>query len=98
MHEVWHNGTEQRIVLIVDIWHPELTFAQREATITDRDSLSVFRQAPGKHVLHRLRREQKQQVNPRDEDDDEDDDVSEVEKRTGKQGRSRVQMISDRKA
>jgi aspartate beta-hydroxylase len=24
-HEVWHNGTTTRLVLIVDVWHPELT-------------------------------------------------------------------------
>ncbi|KAJ8972011.1 hypothetical protein NQ317_000657 [Molorchus minor] len=24
-HEVWHNGTDLRLVLIVDVWHPELT-------------------------------------------------------------------------
>lgn len=24
-HEVWHNGTELRLVLIVDFWHPELS-------------------------------------------------------------------------
>lgn len=24
-HEVWHNGTTPRLVLIVDMWHPELT-------------------------------------------------------------------------
>lgn len=24
-HEVWHNGTSTRLVLIVDVWHPELT-------------------------------------------------------------------------
>nr|XP_022915655.1 aspartyl/asparaginyl beta-hydroxylase isoform X2 [Onthophagus taurus] len=28
-HEVWHNGTEYRLVLIVDVWHPELTKAER---------------------------------------------------------------------
>lgn len=28
-HEVWHNGTESRIVLIVDVWHPELTDNER---------------------------------------------------------------------
>lgn len=28
-HEVWHNGTEPRLVLIVDIWHPELTEHER---------------------------------------------------------------------
>lgn len=24
-HEVWHNGPSYRLVLIVDLWHPELT-------------------------------------------------------------------------
>jgi len=24
-HEVWHEGTEKRIILIVDVWHPDLT-------------------------------------------------------------------------
>lgn len=28
-HEVWHNGTGTRIVLIVDLWHPELTPVER---------------------------------------------------------------------
>ncbi|XP_049541652.1 midasin-like isoform X3 [Anopheles darlingi] len=28
-HEVWHNGTATRLVLIVDFWHPELTESQR---------------------------------------------------------------------
>ncbi|XP_077297504.1 aspartyl beta-hydroxylase isoform X2 [Arctopsyche grandis] len=28
-HEVWHNGTTFRIVLIVDLWHPELTKEER---------------------------------------------------------------------
>ncbi|XP_055704081.1 aspartyl/asparaginyl beta-hydroxylase isoform X2 [Phlebotomus papatasi] len=30
-HEVWHNGTEVRLVLIVDIWHPDLSEAQRRS-------------------------------------------------------------------
>lgn len=29
-HEVWHNGTGGRLVLIVDIWHPELTEVERK--------------------------------------------------------------------
>lgn len=29
-HEVWHNGTAVRLVLIVDIWHPELTEHERK--------------------------------------------------------------------
>lgn len=28
-HEVWHNGTRPRLVLIVDLWHPDLTLEQR---------------------------------------------------------------------
>uniref|UniRef100_A0A182PNF1 Aspartyl/asparaginy/proline hydroxylase domain-containing protein n=1 Tax=Anopheles epiroticus TaxID=199890 RepID=A0A182PNF1_9DIPT len=28
-HEVWHNGTETRLVLVVDFWHPDLTESQR---------------------------------------------------------------------
>ncbi|RVE48277.1 hypothetical protein evm_007028 [Chilo suppressalis] len=28
-HEVWHNGTGTRLVLIVDVWHPHLTAAER---------------------------------------------------------------------
>lgn len=29
-HEVWHNGTDTRLVLIVDIWHPEITEEERK--------------------------------------------------------------------
>ncbi|XP_063548736.1 aspartyl/asparaginyl beta-hydroxylase isoform X2 [Cydia strobilella] len=28
-HEVWHNGTGSRLVLIVDVWHPDTTAAER---------------------------------------------------------------------
>ena len=28
-HEVWHNGTEFRLILIIDMWHPDLTDDQR---------------------------------------------------------------------
>ncbi|KAF9816101.1 hypothetical protein SFRURICE_003652 [Spodoptera frugiperda] len=30
-HEVWHNGTGTRLVLIVDVWHPDLTPAERRS-------------------------------------------------------------------
>ncbi|KAK3088658.1 hypothetical protein FSP39_022013 [Pinctada imbricata] len=29
-HEVWHDGKELRMVLIVDFWHPELTQRQKQ--------------------------------------------------------------------
>ena len=28
-HEVWHNGSTFRLILIVDFWHPDLTPRQR---------------------------------------------------------------------
>ncbi|XP_026841317.1 aspartyl/asparaginyl beta-hydroxylase isoform X2 [Drosophila persimilis] len=30
-HEVWHNGTRPRLVLILDMWHPDLTVSQRRS-------------------------------------------------------------------
>lgn len=30
-HEVWNKGTVTRLVLVIDIWHPELTSAEIEA-------------------------------------------------------------------
>lgn len=30
-HEVWHNGSDFRLVLIVDVWHPELTAHEKRA-------------------------------------------------------------------
>ena len=28
-HEVWHNGTETRLILIVDVWHPDIPKSRR---------------------------------------------------------------------
>ena len=28
-HEVWHRGVKTRLVLIVDLWHPDLTAKQK---------------------------------------------------------------------
>lgn len=28
-HEVWHTGSSYRLVLIIDLWHPELTAEER---------------------------------------------------------------------
>ena len=30
-HEVWHDGDSFRLVLIVDLWHPDLTEEQKES-------------------------------------------------------------------
>ena len=32
-HEVWHEGNSLRLVLIVDVWHPELT-AREKSTLS----------------------------------------------------------------
>ena len=29
-HEVWHNGSDPRAVLILDFWHPQLPAAERD--------------------------------------------------------------------
>lgn len=29
-HEVWHRGDSYRLVLIVDVWHPDLTETERK--------------------------------------------------------------------
>ncbi|XP_066259033.1 aspartyl/asparaginyl beta-hydroxylase isoform X2 [Euwallacea similis] len=30
-HEVWHNGSDFRLVLIIDVWHPKLTVAEKRS-------------------------------------------------------------------
>nr|CAD7586508.1 unnamed protein product [Timema genevievae] len=30
-HEVWHNGSTMRLVLIIDVWHPELTDQEKKS-------------------------------------------------------------------
>ncbi|XP_066158756.1 aspartyl/asparaginyl beta-hydroxylase isoform X2 [Euwallacea fornicatus] len=30
-HEVWHNGSDFRLVLIIDVWHPELTLTEKRS-------------------------------------------------------------------
>lgn len=29
-HEVWHNGEGFRLILIVDLWHPDLSETQKQ--------------------------------------------------------------------
>nr|CAD7407994.1 unnamed protein product [Timema poppensis] len=30
-HEVWHNGSTMRLILIIDVWHPELTEQEKKS-------------------------------------------------------------------
>lgn len=32
-HEVWHNGTTYRLILIVDVWHPDLTAHEKKTLV-----------------------------------------------------------------
>ena len=43
VHRVWHNGTTPRLVLIVDIWHPDLT--DRYAACARRRRSTELREA-----------------------------------------------------
>ena len=43
VHSVWQNSTQARIILIVDVWHPQLDEAGREATM-DESQLKWYRQ------------------------------------------------------
>ena len=44
VHSVWQNSTQVRIILIVDIWHPNLDESAREATLLDEEKLKRYRQ------------------------------------------------------
>ena len=44
VHNVWQNSTQVRIILIVDIWHPNLDESAREATLLDEEKLKRYRQ------------------------------------------------------
>lgn len=40
-HEVWHRGDERRVVLLLNIWHPAITAAQKEASMEQQFSSSL---------------------------------------------------------
>ena len=50
-HEVWHEGSTDRIVLICDMWHPQLDF-EREVlpTLTEEERRIVAAARSGKHL------------------------------------------------
>ncbi|MFC7221195.1 aspartyl/asparaginyl beta-hydroxylase domain-containing protein [Streptomyces polyrhachis] len=45
-HEVWNDGSERRIVLLFDFWHPELTVPEIEALT---HMMSVWRRMYSRH-------------------------------------------------
>ena len=50
-HEVWHDGDEDRIVLIADVWHPELD-VDRDIlpTLADEERETLLAARRGAHL------------------------------------------------
>ena len=46
-HEAWNRGTATRVVLIIDVWNPSLTAAERDAVATLAETLGDFNKAAG---------------------------------------------------
>lgn len=57
-HEVWHRGSEPRVVLIVDIFHPELPDAAKQDILTSRpltqSQVERIRHFMERRGLHRI--------------------------------------------
>lgn len=41
-HEVWHEGTEKRIILTVDVWHPDMDHQARLASCENSHQKQVY--------------------------------------------------------
>ena len=51
-HEVWHDGTSDRVILIADCWHPDLDVASAVYPLLDAAMLAdVEAAASGDHRL-----------------------------------------------
>jgi len=46
-HEAWNRGTRLRVVLIIDVWHPGLSAAERDAIATLAGAMGDFNKAAG---------------------------------------------------
>ena len=46
-HEAWNRGTRTRVVLIIDVWNPHLSAAEREAAAALAAAMRDFNQAAG---------------------------------------------------
>ena len=50
-HEVWHDGDAERIVLICDLWHPQLDVASTvRPMLTDEQVEALDAASAGKHL------------------------------------------------
>jgi len=41
-HEVWHEGTEKRVILCVDVWHPDMDHAARLQACENQHQQQVY--------------------------------------------------------
>jgi aspartate beta-hydroxylase len=46
-HEAWNRGTRTRVVLIVDVWNPHLSAAERDAVAVLVEAMGEFNRAAG---------------------------------------------------
>ena len=46
-HEAWNRGSQTRVVLIVDVWNPHLTAAERDAVTVLVETMGDFNKAAG---------------------------------------------------
>jgi len=46
-HEAWNRGSRTRVVLIIDVWNPHLTAAEREAVTILVEAMGDFNKAAG---------------------------------------------------
>jgi aspartate beta-hydroxylase len=46
-HEAWNRGSRTRVVLIFDVWHPNLTAAERDAVAVLAEVMGDFNKAAG---------------------------------------------------
>ena len=46
-HEAWNRGSSTRVVLIIDVWNPHLTAAERDAVAVLVEAMGDFNRAAG---------------------------------------------------
>jgi aspartate beta-hydroxylase len=46
-HEAWNDGSEARAILMFDIWHPQLSLAERGALTAMATGIAAFSQEEG---------------------------------------------------
>jgi aspartate beta-hydroxylase len=46
-HEAWNRGSSTRVVLIIDVWNPNLTAAECDAVAVLAETLGDFNKAAG---------------------------------------------------